>query len=153
MSDDTSANYVYNGLGFPIELKNVEMVRFADESHPLIDVKKVAAAALESLRTQTTEYTGGQIAFVRVYFSMTRKELAALVKVPVNVVQQWERRPDKTVDMSSESKNLLKQHIEVNKHEASQLIASKGFFSQKPQKPQSPPVADSDNTDAPKKKR
>lgn len=45
-------NYLYEGLGFPVELEATEM-RFIDSDwHPIINVQKVADEVLEKLAIQ-----------------------------------------------------------------------------------------------------
>lgn len=145
-------DYIYDGLGFPIKLEKVKLVAFAKELHPLIDVKEIADMAIKSLLTQKEKFTGGQIAFIRIYFSMTQKQLAKLVSEPLQLVQAWEKLPDKPVDMSINSKTLLKKHIRQELDKGSHLLATKGLFSAKQKPPKSSPDADIDNT-PPKKKR
>ncbi len=69
-------HFTYEGLGFPIELQQVEMRKIDNEWHPKIDVRKVAHSAMASLVSQKERLTGNQIKFIRSYFSMTLREKA-----------------------------------------------------------------------------
>ncbi len=152
MSKNVVADYIYEGLGFPVKLKQVEMILIQNELHPLVDVRKVAAQALQALLTQKETYTGDQIAFVRVCFSLTQKQLAKLVNEPVKSVQAWEQAQEKPAAISAASDNLLKKYMHQELHKSSQLLAKKGLFSSPQSKPKPAPDVDLDN-DVPKKKR
>ncbi len=43
---------IYDGLGFPIELENIEMVNIGGEWHPNIDVHDVADKAIKQWTVQ-----------------------------------------------------------------------------------------------------
>ncbi len=62
-----SKTYIYYGLGFPIELKNVEMVLFDGEYHPKIDVLYIADQAYRTLMTQKDDLSKEQQEFLRQY--------------------------------------------------------------------------------------
>lgn len=42
MKTKVQPTFLYEGLGFPVELENVEMININDEWHPKIDVHYVA---------------------------------------------------------------------------------------------------------------
>ncbi|CAM4464429.1 MAG: hypothetical protein LEGION0403_FIIPPAGN_02377 [Legionella sp.] len=63
-------NYLYDGLGFPVELDDVEMCFIENDWHPRIDVQKVADEVIKKLAVQETRLTGNQVRFIRSYFSM-----------------------------------------------------------------------------------
>jgi hypothetical protein len=60
-----SARYIYEGLGFPVELHHVEMVKIGKEWAPKIDVRKVAKDVMKELPFQASRLTGAQIRFIR----------------------------------------------------------------------------------------
>ena len=61
-------NFCYDGLGFPIDLAQVELIEMDGEWHPKIDVKTIANEAIEALAYQDGRLTGDQIKFIRHYF-------------------------------------------------------------------------------------
>lgn len=63
-------NYTYHGLGFPVQLENVEMCFMYNDWHPLIDVQKVADDVIRKLATQEEKLSDEQIRFIRSYFSI-----------------------------------------------------------------------------------
>lgn len=104
-------NYTYNGLGFPVELHNVEMIKFGKEVHPKIDVRKVADAVIQSLVLQKSRLTGNQIKFIRTYFSMSLREFAKVVNESHMAVKKWEHFKDETTNMDKNIEIMLRLHI------------------------------------------
>jgi DNA-binding transcriptional regulator YiaG len=150
MSKNFVNEYVYDGLGFPVKLRKVEMVVFQNELHPKIDVRKVADKAIQALLAQTEKITGNQIIFFRIYFSMSQKKLAKLVNEPLKVVKQWEEFQNKPINMDAATETVLRQHIK--QHISSHPLTTTGMFSSKQKKPKQPPAADADDIPTPKKK-
>lgn len=61
--------YEYLGLGFPILLKDVVLLKIHDQWHPKIDVEKVADKAFHSLieKASTLPLTDNEIEFIRTF--------------------------------------------------------------------------------------
>lgn len=104
-------NYTYTGLGFPVELHNVEMIEIEGEFQPKIDVRKVATAAMKSLISQKERLTGNQIKFIRTYFSMTLREFAKVVNESHMAVKKWEDFGDDATNMDRNIEIMLRLHI------------------------------------------
>ena len=104
-------NYTYTGLGFPVELHNVEMISFDGEMHPKIDVRKVADSAIKSLTSQKSRLTGNQIKFIRTYFSMSLREFAKVVNESHMAVKKWEDFKDAPTNMDRNIEIMLRLHI------------------------------------------
>ena len=86
-------NYTYEGLGFPIELKKVEMVFLENDWHPKIDVQKVADEVISKLAIQETRLTGNQVKFIRTYYSMPLREFGEKVVYESHIaVNKWEKK-------------------------------------------------------------
>lgn len=111
MSKKIVKNYTYTGLGFPIELHNVEMVKFEGEFHPKIDVRKIADSAIKSLVTQESRLTGNQIRFIRSYFSMSLRDFAKVVNESHAAVKKWEDFSDETSNMDLNIEIMLRLYI------------------------------------------
>ncbi|WBV72838.1 hypothetical protein PGH42_08405 [Legionella pneumophila] len=62
--------FLYEGLGFPIELGNVEAVKFNGEWLPKIDLQYIADEVIKKLAIQEERLTGNQVKFIRSYFSI-----------------------------------------------------------------------------------
>lgn len=106
--------YSYHGLGFPIELHNVEMVKFENEYHPKIDVKAVADNAIHSLVLQKTRLTGNQIKFIRTYFAMSLREFAKVVNESHMAIKKWENFKAEPTNMDKNIEIMLRLYIYEN---------------------------------------
>jgi DNA-binding transcriptional regulator YiaG len=104
-------NYVYTGLGFPIELHNVEVVQFDGEIHPKIDVRKISDSVIKSLVLQKDRLTGNQIKFIRTYFSMSLREFAKVVNESHMAVKKWEDFEDEPTNMDRNIEIMLRLYI------------------------------------------
>ena len=111
MSKKIIKSYIYNGLGFPVELHNVEMVMFHGESHPKIDVRKVSDFAIKSLVSQKSRLTGNQIKFIRTYFSMSLREFAKIANESHMAVKKWEDFKNDPTNMDKNIEIMLRLHI------------------------------------------
>ena len=165
----TVDKYIYEGLGFPLELKNVEMVQVKNFDLPLetitiprINIREVSDQAIQVLLAQPAELTGNQIGFIRVYFAISEAELAASLNRKKEDVVKWENSEKSTASMGAETEALLKQHIREalknddkkyvisNTESPATLVAQKGLFKPAPHEPEKPSTKDT--PDAPKKK-
>lgn len=111
MNKKIVAHYTYKGLGFPVELHNVEMVRFKGELHPKIDVRKVSDFVIKSLVTQKERLTGNQIKFIRTYFSMSLREFSKVVNESHMAVKKWEDFGNAATNMDRNIEIMLRLHI------------------------------------------
>lgn len=111
MNKKVVANYTYTGLGFPVELHDVEMIMFDGEFHPKIDVRKISDSVIKSLVLQQNRLTGNQIKFIRTYFSKSLREFAALVNESHMAVKKWEDFKEKTTNMDRNIEIMLRLHI------------------------------------------
>ena len=103
--------YIYDGLGFPIELYHVEMVMLDGEFHPKIDVRKIADSAIKALVMQPSRLTGNQIKFVRTYLSMSLRDFSEIVNESHMAVKKWEDFKNKPTTMDRNIEILLRLHI------------------------------------------
>lgn len=111
MSKKILKTYSYTGLGFPIELYNVETISIRGEFHPKIDIKKLADFAIKSLVTQETRLTGNQIKFIRSYFSMSLRDFAKIVNTSHTAIKKWESFLDHTTHMDVNIEIMLRLYI------------------------------------------
>lgn len=92
MKTKIESTFLYDGLGFPIELENVEMININDEWLPKIDVQYIADEIIKKLATQEERLTGNQVKFIRSYFSMPRREFGETVDHESHTaVSKWEK--------------------------------------------------------------
>ncbi|MBA2656613.1 MAG: hypothetical protein H0U70_06455 [Tatlockia sp.] len=135
-------NFVYEGLGFPVELSRVEMYFIEDDWHPKIDVQKIANDVIEKLALQDTRLTGNQVKFIRSYYSMPLREFGdKVVHESHMAVSKWEKKADSPTNMNANTEHELRLYIiekMLSKSKKSQskfyelYIATKRFFDVKP---------------------
>ena len=121
-------NYIYEGLGFPVALDNVEMMYLADGWHPRIDVQKVADDVVKQLAIQETRLTGTQVKFIRSYFSMPLREFGEKVVHESHMaVKKWEQKGDFPTNMNSNTEHELRLYIVEKIHSKSRESKSKFY--------------------------
>lgn len=122
-------NLCYEGLGFPVQLKNVELFEIDGEWHPKIDVKKVADAAIEAIAYQENKLTGNQVRFIRSYFSMPlRKFGEEVVHESHTAVDKWEKSDNQVTSMNDNTEYVLRLYI-IEKIRSKTKKQKEEFFS------------------------
>lgn len=111
MSKKIKKKFTYTGLGFPVELKNVEMIEIGGMWQPKIDVRQVADSVIESLITQETRFTGNQVKFIRTYFLMSLREFSNVVNESHTAVMKWEKFANKATNMDVNIESMLRLYI------------------------------------------
>ncbi|MCX7114491.1 MAG: hypothetical protein NTW08_01045 [Gammaproteobacteria bacterium] len=132
-------NYVYDGLGFPIELEKVEMVYVNQDWHPKIDVHHIADQIIMQLAIQASRLTGNQIKFIRSYFSMSLREFGNSVAHATHMaVSKWEKKGDEITAMNESTEQVIRLYILEKKRDDSaksdfykDYQKSKRFFNAK----------------------
>jgi DNA-binding transcriptional regulator YiaG len=103
---------IYEGLGFPIQLQNVEMIEIDGEWHPKIDVKKVANCSIKALLSQKQRLTGNQVKFIRHYLSMSLRKFAEeVVYESHTAVSKWEKRGNLPTRMDINIEKMLRLYM------------------------------------------
>jgi DNA-binding transcriptional regulator YiaG len=103
---------IYEGLGFPIMLHNVEMIKIDDEWHPKIDVKKISSYAIKAQASQKQRLTGNQIRFIRNFFSMSLREFGnEVVHESHAAVNKWEKHGNQVTSMDINIEKILRLYI------------------------------------------
>ena len=104
--------HTYEGLGFPVKLHQVEMVKIGKEWAPKIDVRKVAKDAVKELPFQASPLTGAQIRFIREYRGMSLKDFAAKVVYKSHMaVSKWEKLGHKPTNMDLATEIVLRLFV------------------------------------------
>ena len=100
MQKKVVAKYTHRGLGFPVILEDVTMVKVRGAWTPKISYNALHKAVLHRLANVEGRLTGNQIRCIRHYFEMTLENFAKRLKVSHPAVLKWEKRGDKVTDMS-----------------------------------------------------
>lgn len=104
--------YIYEGLGFPIELVNVEMIWIDDGWYPKINVRQIATKVIKMLPFQQERLTGSQIFFVRSYLGMSLRRFAKeVVKESHMAVAKWEQFGQQSTRMDSNTEIMLRLYL------------------------------------------
>ena len=112
MKTKIEPTFLYEGLGFPIELENVTMININDEWHPKIDVRYVADEIIKKLAIQEERLTGNQVKFIRSYFSMPLREFGeTVVHESHTAVSKWEKCGDEITNMNENTEQVLRLYI------------------------------------------
>ena len=111
MERKTQKKYIYEGLGFPVELNNIEIVKVQGEWVPKIDVREIALKTIRELPFQKTRLTGHQVRFIREYFQMSLREFSKIVHQSHAAVDKWEKFRNKETNMDSNIEVVLRLHI------------------------------------------
>ncbi len=140
MKDKFVNNYIYEGLGFPVELKKVEMIFIDGDWAPKIDVKKMADEVIEKLAIQDARLTGNQVKFIRSYFSMSLRDFGEKVAHESHMaVSKWEKKGGMPTNMNANTEHELRLYIMEKKIASSKAsmpkffdiyLATKRFFTQ-----------------------
>ena len=121
-------NYVYDGLGFPVDMKDVEMVYIENDWHPKIDVQKIADDVIAQLAVQEARLTGNQVRFIRSYYSMPLREFGEKVAHESHMaVSKWEKKGDFPTKMNANTEHELRLYIIEKSLSKSQESKSKFF--------------------------
>ncbi|HAU1184278.1 TPA: hypothetical protein JBI17_16320 [Legionella pneumophila] len=129
MKTKIEPTFLYEGLGFPIELENVTMININDEWHPKIDVRYVADEIIKKLAIQEERLTGNQVKFIRSYFSMPLREFGeTVVHESHTAVSKWEKCEDDITNMNENTEQVLRLYI-IEQTQTKTIADQKNFYS------------------------
>ncbi|HAT6977691.1 TPA: hypothetical protein JAN54_05330 [Legionella pneumophila] len=129
MKTKIESTFLYEGLGFPIELENVEMININDEWHPKIDVRYVADEIIKKLAIQEERLTGNQVKFIRSYFSMPLREFGeTVVHESHTAVSKWEKCENEITNMNENTEQVLRLYI-IEQTQTKTKAQQKNFYS------------------------
>lgn len=100
MTTRTQKQFVYEGFGFPVVLKNVPMVKVRGIWTPNVNFNGLARRLVELLATHPARLTGHEVRFVRHNFDMTLQQFAARFGVSHPAVVKWEKTGDEPANMN-----------------------------------------------------
>jgi len=94
-------SYIDYGLGFPVQITNVHLLKVRGEWVLDLNFEKYEKAVLLALSVKSTRLTGNEIKFVRNHFSMTLKEFGKRFgDVAHSAVIKWEKFGDNSTNMN-----------------------------------------------------
>ena len=91
---------VYDGLGFPVVLRNVPMIELRGVWTPDIDLNVLQKVVLLALAHHPADLTGNQIRFIRTWLGLTQSEFGKLFGVTHPAIVKWEKTENKASKMN-----------------------------------------------------
>lgn len=103
--------FVDTGLGFPVKLLNVPMVKVRGVWTPYINYNRLTKAVLVALCNKPTRLTGNEVQFIRLHFGMTLQAFAKRFVVSHVAVMKWEKSGNRPTTMSWASEKDLRLFV------------------------------------------
>lgn len=92
---------IYEGLGFPVYLKNVNTRVIMGEVQPMINHAELEKQVFEILLWGKAKLSGAQLAFVRTFMGLTQDRLANRLGLKNHGrVSQWEKMGEEATGMN-----------------------------------------------------
>ncbi|MCX6990781.1 MAG: hypothetical protein NTX49_06960 [Chlamydiae bacterium] len=82
--------FIYKGLGVPVKLVNVPMIKVAGEWCIDIDMNKLMLLVLEEIIHKSTALNGDELRYIRTYLEMTTTEFGKAFGVSHVSILKWE---------------------------------------------------------------
>lgn len=91
---------IYDGLGFPIVLRNVPMIELRGVWSPDIDLNILQKVVLLALAHHPANLTGNQIRFIRTWLGLTQSEFGKLFGLTHPAIVKWEKSKNNASKMN-----------------------------------------------------
>ena len=103
--------YIYEGLGFPVLLINVTLVKKRGVWTPLIDYNKLQKEVVLALSHKPVALAGYEVHFIRTYFEMTLENFGKQFGVTHVAVLTWEKTKNKPAKINLTTELCLRLFI------------------------------------------
>ncbi len=103
--------FIYEGLGFPVALVNVPLVKKREIWTPAIDYNKLQKQVLLALTHKPVSLTGNEVHFIRTYFELTLENFGKHFGVTHVAVLTWEKMGDKPAKINPTTELCLRLFI------------------------------------------
>ena len=94
METKIQKEYIDNGFGFAVRLRNVPMIKVRGVWTPNIDYNLLTRTVLYALAYKPSRLTGNEIRFIRNHFEMTLQSFSKRFCVTHVAVLKWEKSKD-----------------------------------------------------------
>ena len=94
MKKNVESEFMYDGLGFPIILRNFPIVEVRGVKVPETNYNELQKHVLLALTHKPSPLTGNEVRFIRQYLEMTFSEFAKRFGVTHAIVIHWEKAKD-----------------------------------------------------------
>jgi len=102
---------IYEGLGFPIVLRNVPMIQRRGIWTPDIDLNILQKVVLLALAYHPSDLTGNQIHFIRMWLGLTQIEFGKLFGITHPAIGKWEKTGNRVSKMNLTTQRDLRLRI------------------------------------------
>ena len=99
---------IYQGLGFPVVLRNVPMIEVREVWTPDIDLNVLQKAVLIALAYHPVDLTGNQIRFIRTWLRLTQTEFGKLFGLTHPAIVKWEKTENRSSKMNLSTQRDLR---------------------------------------------
>lgn len=113
---------LYDGLGFPIVLRNVPMIELRGTWTLDLDLNLLQKVVLLALAHHPADLTGNQIRFIRTWLGLTQAEFGKLFGVTHPAIVKWEKTKNKAAKINLTSQRDLRLWL------LDKLLTSDGDF-------------------------
>jgi len=102
--------HIFNGFGFPIELKNVPA---REGIEPVINYKDLALKVISEICSNENDasLTGNQVRFLRNHLKMTIREFGDFTDSTHSAVAKWEKCGDDSTMMNASTEKMLRLKV------------------------------------------
>lgn len=111
MENKKVKRFIYEGLGFPIALENVSLVKKRGIWTPAVNYNKLQKAVLIALAHKLVALTGNEVHFIRSYFEMTLEHFGSHFGVSHVAVLTWEKMGDKPAKINPSTELCIRLFI------------------------------------------
>ena len=103
--------FVYEGLGFPVILYNVPMIKLRGKGALDINMNLFQQAVLLALAYYPFDLTGDHIRYIRSWLRLSYEKFAALFGVTHPAVLKWEKAKDRTAKISVSTQREIRLFV------------------------------------------
>ncbi|MBI1784775.1 hypothetical protein HYR69_06490 [Candidatus Sumerlaeota bacterium] len=103
--------YTYHGLGFPVVLENVRMVKEDGHWVPEINFNEIEERMAFSVAMKPGRLTGNEVRFLRLHLGYTPQQFALLFDYTRPATIKWEAAGDRATDMRWTTEKDLRLHV------------------------------------------
>lgn len=93
-------HFIYEGLGFPVHLRDVPMMKTRGQWTPDIDYNQLQQDVLVSLAKKDSPLTGNEIRFIRKFFRKTLEMFGQEFGVSQTAVMDWEKQENSPIKIN-----------------------------------------------------
>lgn len=124
MSTETKKvkRFTYEGLGFPIVLVNVTLVKKRSVWTPAIDYNKLQKGVLIALTHKPVALTGNEVHFIRTYFEMTLENFGKHFGLTHAAVLNWEKSGNRPAKVNPTTELCMRLFILEKLNESNQVF-------------------------------